>query len=262
MILGAALRVKNESRWIGEVVGNLTKASLPVWVFDDHSTDDTAKIAKEAGAKIIPSPYNSLNEARDKRYLIEHITQDPDKPLWMLMIDGDELLTTEQAEYMAEHVYKQPPCVYDAKIWYLWDSPNQLRIDGIYGRFYRPSLFPLLPSASAHFATNSKVGFHCSNVPAYALKLERRHHPLFYVKHFGYMDRETRLRKYAWYNQTDPNNLAEDCYRHVIQGDPGGPPANQKLLHAGPLQLAHLEEFSAWKAKAHTHFPNESKGQL
>jgi hypothetical protein len=51
------------------------------------------------------------------------------------------------------------------------------------------------------------------------------------------MHAEDRRRKFDWYNLKDPNNLVEDQYRHMIQGDAGGPPPHMKLRHAGPLKL-------------------------
>jgi hypothetical protein len=58
--------------------------------------------------------------------------------------------------------------------------------------------------------------------------------------HLGYNDLEDRVRKYAWYNQMDPNNQPEDCYRHMVQGDITEIPADAVLRHAGPLRLQML----------------------
>ena len=44
--------------------------------------------------------------------------------------------------------------------------------------------------------------------------------------HFGYMHASDRRRKFDWYNENDPNNLIEDQYVHMIQGDKG-------RVHAG-----------------------------
>jgi hypothetical protein len=68
--------------------------------------------------------------------------------------------------------------------------------------------------------------FHCGNVPrglaGVCRNLDVR------LKHYGYMTAEQRRTKYLWYSTVDPNNAAEDYYRHLA-GIPGarwapGPP--------------------------------------
>jgi hypothetical protein len=58
------------------------------------------------------------------------------------------------------------------------------------------------------------------------------------IIHYGYLCKEDRLRKYEMLNRVDPGNEAEDCYRHIVQGDVPEVPASAVLRHAGPLQLA------------------------
>ncbi len=49
----------NESREIGNVIGRIKSMGHPVYVVDDGSVDDTARIASEAGAQVIRHPRNS-----------------------------------------------------------------------------------------------------------------------------------------------------------------------------------------------------------
>jgi hypothetical protein len=55
------------------------------------------------------------------------------------------------------------------------------------------------------------------------------------LKHFGYMTRQKRLQKYQWYNDVDPNNAAEDYYRHIAE-IPGA------HFAPGPAQLVEWTE--------------------
>jgi hypothetical protein len=55
--------------------------------------------------------------------------------------------------------------------------------------------------------------------------------------HLGYMDRDDRVRKYAWYNEHDPHNQVEGCYRHMVIGDLPEFPASYKAKWGGPLEL-------------------------
>src|SRR3990172_3235524 len=91
MDIVAALRVKNEGRWLREVLEAVqwTKA---IYLMDDHSSDDTREIALSCGAIVMESPFDSFDEARDKEYLVRKIADHHRVGTWVLMQDGDEVL--------------------------------------------------------------------------------------------------------------------------------------------------------------------------
>jgi hypothetical protein len=131
------------------------------------------------------------------------------------------------------HAFKLP-------IIYLWNSMTTRRVDGVYRHFARPSLFRLMNRAYQFQKTPWGGNFHCSSIPQELL--HHAHHAMCNASllHLGYMNKEDRLRKYKWYTTMDPNNPAEDNYRHIVQGDVPEVPADMELLHAGPLQLEPL----------------------
>lgn len=236
----AMLRVKNEARWITEVLDALRPISFKTVVFDDHSTDETPLLAGKAGAQVIPSPqsFEGVDEVRDKNFLFESVRRDL-RPDWVLCVDGDEVLRGSDAIKIVDIVSAAQHRAYSLKIEYLWDRTDQVRTDGIYGRFFRPSLFNAQRTDgrfASYYGSGQKAGFHCSNVP-WDLVIEAQQVPIR-LKHYGYLERDQRIAKYHWYNSIDPANAAEDRYRHIVQGDVPEVPADQKLLHAGPLQLA------------------------
>src|SRR5690606_2723001 len=118
---------------------------------------------------------------------------------------------------------------YSLRVAFLWDHPMRVRIDGVYGRFDRPSFFRLRGQDASRLtfrATGNGGNFHCGNVPT-GLSGASRSLSLR-LKHYGYLLADQRRRKFEWYTTTDPNNAAEDNYRHII-GAPGaryapGPP--------------------------------------
>ncbi|MCM8756699.1 MAG: glycosyltransferase family 2 protein [Candidatus Omnitrophica bacterium] len=72
MKISVVLPAYNEERTMGEVVKEIYTVldrEVEVVVVDDGSTDNTAKVAKEAGAKVIRNPYNMGNGAAIKRGL-------------------------------------------------------------------------------------------------------------------------------------------------------------------------------------------------
>lgn len=233
MIIGA-LRVKDENRWIERAIRSILPLCDRVVVFDDNSTDNTVELCRlTPKTEVIRSPFNGLDEQRDKNRLLDEVMGY--RPEWIIMIDGDEMLAPGAAEQLRAAMRPGINCI-SLRVLYLWNDENTVRMDGVYGDFHRESVFR---PTGARFEANGNGGnFHCGNVP-WAIRQKRTvtDIPLY---HFGYLHREDRLRKYAFYNEKDPDNLREDKYRHVCQGDLPEIPADIRLMHAGPLKLEPL----------------------
>lgn len=238
------LRVKNEARWIERVIRSLQPLCERIFVFDDHSDDGTPEICEGLGCKVYRSPFTGVNEARDKNYLLEHVwhevnpqTRGADSQHWIVSIDGDEELEPNGPELIRQAIMPGIHAL-TLKIVYLWDRPDQIRTDGIYGKFTRGSVFRMCSPFHAFRATDGKANFHCGSVPKELLSQVRACNARLF--HYGYLEREDRIRKYAWYNELDKNNRAEDGYRHIVQGDIPQVKASEKLRWAGPLELVPL----------------------
>ncbi len=241
-----ALRVKNEARWIGEVLDAVNWAKA-VYLMDDHSTDGTGSIAKSHGVTVLDSPFQGFDEARDKDWLVEQVAKENADGTWVLMQDGDEVLEVGGREKMEQEIKRSPTALaFSIGIKFLWDSREQYRVDGVYGRFRRPSLFLLTKNRS--FRRSGVNGnLHPSCVPAFNRRACRPCSAA--LLHLGYMERADRIRKWKFYNGMDPVNKTEGydpkhpergSYPHIVQGDVPEVPAHVKLLHAGPLELRCL----------------------
>lgn len=249
----AVLRVKNESRWIGEVLASVMRLCPRLYIMDDHSTDDTAAIAENCGAVVLPSPFSDFNEARDKEWLLRQVAaaeeafgfgaSDEGTP-WVLFIDGDEVLEPGSAEILRDGLRwgAQAPA-YSIPVVYLWNRRGQARVDGVYrgmAEFGRPSLFRLSPEALTFMEGGGAGNLHCSNVPA-ALRPQCIAAPEgVRLLHLGYLDQQDRIRKYRQYAEQDGRNPHEDGYRHVVVGDIFPPSA--RFRHGGPLELVDLDQ--------------------
>lgn len=228
----AMLRVKNEARWIEEVLASLKPCCDALYLFDDHSEDDTAELAMNSGAVVINSPFEGIDEARDKDYLLHEIANEcKPQTTWVLCIDGDEVLEPAGPEKI-KRLSRGNADAYQFRILYLWNDRYTVRTDGVYGNFFRPSMFRLKPNQTFR-RTSANANLHCSSVPASLFG--RAEVSDVSLLHLGYMDKTDRIRKYEWYRNLDPNNSCEDGYRHVVLGDLF-PPESQ-FLHAGPLRL-------------------------
>lgn len=214
-----AMRIKNEAGNIHEVLSRALSLCQSALVFDDHSTDATQQICRSFGTRVVvfPSPFEGLDEARDKNHLLKKIIEA--NPEWVLWIDGDEVLERSGPEKLRQAAEQGAGIAcYSLQIAYLWDDQRHVRVDGIYGQFRRPSFFRLKgqPVKQLCFRASGFGGnFHCGNVPHGLVgesgSLNVR------LKHYGYMTREQRLEKYNWYITHDPNNTLEDDYRHLAE---------------------------------------------
>jgi hypothetical protein len=243
------MRVRNEARWIERVIRAITPICERVLVLDDKSDDGTPDICERIeGVTVFRSKTTVLDESADKDRLLteaytsiphEHKAGNPNSPWWGLMIDGDEELAAEDRDAVLE-LTQRPEHAFHFRIPYLWDNETTVRIDGVYRHMAevgRPSMFRLMNEAFRFQRTRFGGNFHCSSVPQ-----EMLHHAektSVRLKHWGYIHKEDRIRKYKFYNTKDPSNLSEDCYRHMVIGDLY--PAESRFKHAGPLQLVPFD---------------------
>jgi glycosyltransferase involved in cell wall biosynthesis len=292
----AMLRIHNEERWIREVITSTFQLCDRVFVMDDHSTDDTRFIIEALARRypgkvsVLYSPLEGLNESRDKNWLYDQIIADC-KPEWILCIDGDEVLEGPASDAIRKTIDIYPEVQsWALKIEFLWNAVDRVRVDRIYGDFWRPSLFrafheiPGVPDSRrllqefrfqstpfGRHVNSDKPNLHCSSVPQRLIHGFKRIPAR--LKHYGYMERAWRVAKLDYYTSIDWENLAEDCYRHMCQGDVARwdelprvqklvddgilstgqvtklleVPADARLVHAGPLKLSEWREGEPWR---------------
>ena len=78
----------NEENYIKDCIFSLQKVCDEIIVVDSNSSDNTVKIAKELGAKIVKQSY--LGDGPQKNIVLSHAKYD-----WILSIDADERLDDE-----------------------------------------------------------------------------------------------------------------------------------------------------------------------
>ena len=242
MIVAGMMRCKNEARWIKRSIESIAPlCNAGIVVLDDHSTDGTAEIALglsgRVKAAVIPSPFRGLDEVRDKNALLDMALKT--KADWVVCIDGDEVLMPGHADRLKiemQRIMENGAAIRALafSILYLWDREDQIRVDGVYGSMSRVSAFR---PGKERFEPTGGVNFHCGNCPQ---AIQGRAHAGVSLLHYGYMERDDRLRKYSWYNAKDPHNFSENEYRHIVQGDIVEIPADAVLKHGGPLRLRQL----------------------
>jgi GT2 family glycosyltransferase len=211
------MRVKNEAAHIGDVLERALPLCSGALVFDDHSDDGTIAVCRSFGdrVRVLESPFIGLDEARDKNHLLGPIAGEA--PAWVFWIDGDEALERNGAARLRAEIDAAPAgmAIFSLRVAYIWDEDDRVRIDGIWGRFRRPSLFRWRGqrTGALHFPEAKPPNFHCGNVPRGIVGATGNSDVR--LKHYGYADPQIRQRKYVWYTTVDPNNASEDHYRHL-----------------------------------------------
>ncbi len=230
------MRIKDESRWIGDVLRSIQPLCDHIFVLNDNSTDDTGKICRSfEKVTVFDSPFSGLNESRDKNWLYDQIMAHCE-PNYILCVDGDEVLESNGPDIIRHTVAVGGRQSYSLQIAFIWNDPDHVRVDRIYGDFWRPSLFkpfverPHVPddrrllgefrfmaTPFGRHVNSDQPNLHCSSVPQRLI--HGRGLCPARLKHYGYMDRADRVRKLDYYTSIDWANAAEDSYRHVCQGD-------------------------------------------
>jgi glycosyltransferase involved in cell wall biosynthesis len=241
------MRVKNEARWIQHTIDSVRELCGDlIYVMEDGSTDDTRAICEAAGCVVLPSPFDGmgLDESRDKDWLLQEVISRC-HPDWILMPDGDEELQAGGCAAIRRALETNPPCdCFALRFLYFWNSIDTIRLDGVYGKMVRQSLFRANADfrfrsyySQAESPNQNHVGLHTSNAPGLGGVVLPLNVALL---HYGYLHREDRIRKFAWITNLDPHNEGEGYYLHCVQGDIPEVPADAQLKHAGPLALQKL----------------------
>jgi len=122
--LTVLILAKNEEDNIKECIESVLFAD-EIIVIDDYSTDETAKIAKELGAKVIQRAMDG-DWGAQQTFAINQASYD-----WIYFIDADERMTVELADEVKKAVKLNEKFTYkNARLNYFWGQ--ELRNGGWY----------------------------------------------------------------------------------------------------------------------------------
>ncbi|MBK6765083.1 MAG: glycosyltransferase [bacterium] len=218
-VIYAMMNIRNEDRWLREVLDNAARICDGIVVYDDSSTDKTPEICQVHPAVVAYQrcEETQTDKARDKNRMFAMAKEYPFD--WMLCIDGDELLETTAPQRMLDQIRACSVNVsqIDFEFLYLWNDRRHYRTDGIYTGIFHPCLCrPVTQSWSdlTFEPTLHGGNLHCERTPQ-NLQGERIRADIK-IEHLGYMFPEDRLRKYHWNKQKDPKHANEGYYEHLL----------------------------------------------
>ena len=122
----------NEAEKISDCINSVLWAD-EIIVADSNSKDDTAKIAKRLGAKVVQIPFNGYGDLRNQA--LSHCTKD-----WIFSLDADERCTKDVRDEIVSKIssnsydiYKIPRKNYFMGKW--------IKYSGWYPNYRQPQLF-------------------------------------------------------------------------------------------------------------------------
>ena len=195
--ISAVIITKNEENKIKKCLDSLKNLVNEIIIIDDLSYDNTVKICKEYGAKVIINESKG-NFDRQRNLGIENATGD-----WILQMDADEIVTEEAKEKIKEAI-KDPKYFVAFKLKrlnFFFDHP--LRYGGVYDyqiKLFKKGYAYYIGSVHETLKVNGKVG----NIDADVL-----HYPCFSLNTF--------INKLNFYTDIETEQFLKDKQKSPLK---------------------------------------------
>lgn len=200
--LVTAILARNEAdRYLQRVIQDCQRFSDEILVLDDNSTDDTAEVARQAGATVrTRSPGLPMwgNESGARRELWE----------WGAEVCGDGWLYVSDADHLMVGDLRPLCSSWNVNTWCfplydLWDTEDQHRSDGFWQGYrqarpwsFRPSFHP--PDWEAEWPER---GIHTGHCPSNWVPLAATAPANYHIAHLGWMNPVHRREKHRRYRE-------------------------------------------------------------
>ena len=213
-------RVKNEERWIEQSIKSVYDFCDEIVVFDDNSIDNTKKICTQFDkvVEIHSKTDSTFDEARDRNLLLKMAVKR--KPDVLLSLDGDEIFLPASGKIIEEEIdiLHAEEHVFEFQLFTLWDSFNQIRVDGAFSSFWQKRMFRLKDQPSDLKINDSPYpgNFHCGSIPTNTVGIDNSVKSNAKIFHCASFDETLRKKKHEWYVSRDPNNPLTDNYQHML----------------------------------------------
>jgi O-antigen biosynthesis protein len=216
----AILRIKNEQRWIKKCLEHAEKICNGFIILDDGSTDDTISICKKFDSVLELHCQKGLpfDEVRDKNTLLNLAKKH--NPDFLLSLDGDEIIQANSKHVLDDelnHLYSKSS-IFEFQSLFIWDKPNQYRIDGVYSNIWYKRLMRMSDQENElYFQETPYPGnSHSTRLPSNCQDWNFPVRSKVKILHYGYYDQDMRKNKFEFYSQLDPHNADFDEYRHIL----------------------------------------------
>jgi len=219
MIVGHMVMRNEADRYLQASLWQLSKFCDEVIVVDDQSDDDSVKIAKDLGCKVIVRPDEVLSFLQDETYFRSYAWWAMSQELklsnkdWIIALDADE------------YIYGGTGVILDAKdynsisvpIREVWDWDwylAKIRVDGFWDS---NSHNRIVRYNSSYRFENSGSGNGSVPTGQYKTKFLDKDNTGLGILHFGYATQEDRQAKYERYTSMKNHGHNEKHIQSIMQ---------------------------------------------
>ena len=106
MTLTVLILTFNEERHISRAISSVSRIADRIVLVDSGSTDNTVQIAGKLGAEVLQNSW--INYSAQFNWGLDHLS---DETEWIMRFDADEIVSTDLAIEIAEHLPKLSPSI-------------------------------------------------------------------------------------------------------------------------------------------------------
>lgn len=230
-IFGSMVMKNEADRYLSSVINHMNPFLDELFIFDDHSTDNSRLIASKYNTVICcrppdcPSFVEHEGQFRHAAWMTMEAVLAPDTGDWILSFDADEFLVGRENDFsdvrstldkIIEHAKNAGdvgiilpfPEIFD-----IVDGIPMMRVDGLWNTIRGPRLFEYHTEG---LWSDKSMG--CGSEPTYVAQGSTSPHNLgLTMLHFGYANPEGHQEKYERYSELLDHGHNNKHVRSIIQ---------------------------------------------
>lgn len=215
--------VKNEEgRYLEQLLRSLRNCIDEAVIIDDASTDETARICREAlqgvTLHLITNKQSMFaNESELRKLQWEETIKT--NPEWIINLDADEMIEDSFWSDIDQLIEKEPADAFSFPLYDMWND-TQYRDDSLWNAHKRQQTFLIRYQPDTAYRWNTKAQ-HCGRFPSYEgddVSLETSYR----IQHFGWAREADRIKKKRRYERLDPDAVFgnREQYRSILDPNP------------------------------------------
>ncbi len=213
-LLAALLPARNAEDDLSGWLESVGRFADTVIALDDGSTDGTAEILETSPlvTTLLRNPtregYAGWDDAENRQRLLDAAAEL--SPSWVLFLDADERIDAEDGEALRAFLESGdalPGCAYGFRVFRMIGDEGHYDEAGLWAyRLFSPAPGARLPGDRLHLVP----------VPE-SIPRERWLDTTFRIKHLAGLDEERRRRRFAKYEEADPDRRYQSDYSNLLE---------------------------------------------
>lgn len=140
MNIGCIIAARNEEHCIHIPISSIKEYVNTIYVFDDHSTDETARIASALGANVLKNTVNARNKGFSEVFnsAISRVKEN-----WILILDADEILDVPHLLHYLQRFQGVDAWALPRRKWYNYSQKQRIEFEAYPD--WQPRFFKNIP---------------------------------------------------------------------------------------------------------------------